>query len=314
MHILLITDNNYIMPTGVLMYSIGINNRKSIHFHLIVDEDFTDESKDSLRDIVIKFSNKISFYPFPRDLVKKFPFGREDQPKQVSIATYYRLFAAEILPKEVHKVIYLDGDMIVRKSMLPLWEIDLDGYAIGAVNDQNEKRHCKSNRLPYPMNVGYFNAGLLLINLDYWREHKCLDMFMQFIEKNSTAILWHDQDVLNSVFYNNKKNVPITYNFQDGFLFLPGKCEYIDSITDEIEKYENDPAIIHYTVIKPWKLSCFQPMCAVWRFYWRKTKWSKNKLEGEEEARNIKEWIRNILVRYNLFIPKDRYKRIILRK
>lgn len=314
MHILLITDNKYIMPTGVLMYSIGMNNKKNTNFHVVVDEGFTEKSKKTLRGIVDKFSNKIYFYEFPKDLVKQFPFGRENQPKQVSIATYYRLFAAEILPDNVHKVIYLDGDMIVRKSILPLWEIDLRGYAVGVVNDQNEKRHCDSNRLPYPMNTGYFNAGMLLINLDYWREYKCLDLFMKFIEHNSAAILWHDQDVLNSVFYNKKKFVPLTYNFQDGFLFLSDRVEYKESITEEIKKYENDPAIIHYTVIKPWKLSCFQPMCAVWRYYWRKTKWAKNRLDGEEDARNIKDWIRNILLRYNLFIPKDRYKRIILRK
>lgn len=313
MDILLITDNKYIMPTGVLMYSIGHNNSESIHFHLIVDETFKKESREPLKKIAFKFSNDISFYVFTKELIEKFPFGRDNQPKQVSIATYYRLFAAEILPKDLHKVIYLDGDMIVRKSIRPLWDVDLQGYAIGVVNDQNEKRHCNSKRLPYPMENGYFNAGMLLINLDFWREHKCLDTFMQFVDENAELILWHDQDVLNSVFFDCKKNVPITYNFQDGFLFLPDRVEYNDSIVDEIKKYEYDPTIIHYTVVKPWKLSCFQPMCAAWRYYWRKTEWAEDKLDGEE-AHNIKEWFRNVLIRYNVFIPKDRYRRIIIRK
>ena len=40
MHIVLCTDNRYVMPTGVLMQSIGQNNTVSVHYHILVDEDF----------------------------------------------------------------------------------------------------------------------------------------------------------------------------------------------------------------------------------------------------------------------------------
>ena len=64
------------------------------------------------------------------------------------------------------KVLYLDVDMIVRHSLDSLWDTDINDYAIAAVPDMDEQSHIESNRLPYPMETGYFNAGMLLINVD----------------------------------------------------------------------------------------------------------------------------------------------------
>ena len=40
MNILLSTDNNYVMPTGVLMHSIGENNKVNIDYYVMVNSDF----------------------------------------------------------------------------------------------------------------------------------------------------------------------------------------------------------------------------------------------------------------------------------
>lgn len=307
MNILLSTDNKYVMPTGVLMHSVSTYN-SDVNYYILVNESFTDESKLSLSRIADKYGNEISFYTVTPDMTKDLPFGRPDQPKGVTIATYYRLFITEILPQDVHKIIYLDGDMIVRKSLDDLWDENLDGYAIGAVHDMHEEYHCSDNRLPYPMKEkGYLNAGMLLVNLDYWREKDCLSRFMKCVDDNFGKLRFHDQDVLNTTFYDEVKWLPVTYNYQSAFLEKFSKSGRFGKLESEIEKYRKDPAVVHFTAEdKPWKIEVFHTYTKDWRKFFFKSEWKHDKLEGEE-SRNLKQKIRNYLVRHCLYTPPSIY-------
>lgn len=309
MNILLSTDNNYVMPTGVLMISIGQNCGSNINYYILTDELFSDNSKKSLIRIAEKYKSNISFYTITQEMTKDFPFGRDDQPKGVTIATYYRLFITEFLPKEVHKILYLDGDTIVRNNIRDLWDIDISNYAIGAVRDMCERYHCSSKRLPYDMEcLGYFNAGVLLINVDYWRKNNCIQVFLNCIREHADVLKLHDQDVLNIVFNDKKIFLPITYNFQNCFLHKFNKPDRFWYIEDEIEKYKRDPAIVHFTAEdKPWKLNVFHTYTKDWRKYFFMSEWKNNPLEGEKVG-NIKTRIRNFLIRHCWYTPATIYE------
>lgn len=298
------------MPTGVLMHSIGKNNICTIHYYIIVNAYFTDDSRQTLKDIALEYDHKIDFFLVSNIQTDNLPFGKSDMPSQVSIATYYRLFLAELLPDNVHKILYLDGDMIVRKDLRRLWETDISGFAVGAVHDMGEMDHIDSNRLPYPMETGYFNAGMLLVNVDYWRDHNCTAKFMQFIQNNYEVIKHHDQDVLNAVFHDKKLWLPVTYNFQNGFLQKDGDKNYVENIKKEIEECKTDPAIIHYCAFsKPWTIYSFHPYNAVWRYYKKMSQWKDVPLEGAKPE-NIKQRIKFFLLRHDLWLPNVGYQRI----
>lgn len=303
MNILFSTDNNYVMPTGVLMHSISINNPQDVYYYLMVNESFSKENEDKLRLIAKQYGNHISFHTITDEVTKVLPFGKDNMPGHVSIATYYRLFVAQILPEDVHKIIYLDGDMVVRGSLDKLWNTDLDGYAIAAVHDMDEQKHIDSHRLPYPMETGYFNAGMQLINVDYWRKNDCLSLFMNFLKEHADKIVYHDQDVLNCCLYDKKKWVPVTYNFQNGFV-LKQKF-YPKAIYNEVEETLSHPVVIHYsTDLKPWNISCFHPYRNVWRRYKSLSQWKNLSLEGDYSS-NLKELVRNFLLRHSLWNPNS---------
>lgn len=314
MNILLSTDNNYVMPTGVLMHSISINNQKNVCYYLMINESFSKENENILRQIAKRYGNYISFHIITNKLTSLLPFGKDNMPGHVSIATYYRLFVAQVLPQEVNKIIYMDGDMIVRGSLNELWKTDIENYAIAAVHDMDEKKHIASNRLPYPMSTGYFNAGMQLINVDYWRKHDCLSIFMSFLKEHGDKVVYHDQDVLNSCLYDKKKWVPLTYNFQNGFLYNSEYKDYIAELQDEIDETKYKPKIIHYsTYRKPWHINCFHPYSGVWRYYKKKTQWRNTHFVGDN-PKTLKDYVRNFLLRNNLWIPKSEYSRIILKR
>ena len=123
MNILLSTDNNYVMPTGVLMTSIGINELNKVHYFIIIDENFSIDNQRILHEVATFYNADIDFCIIGVDFVKKIPFTNDEMSQGLTITTFYRLFLTEVLPENVHKIIYLDVDMIVRKSLQPLWDL-----------------------------------------------------------------------------------------------------------------------------------------------------------------------------------------------
>lgn len=48
---------------------------------------------------------------------------------------YARYLVPQLLPDEVKRVLYLDQDMIVQQDIVGLWNVDLEGYPVGATRE-----------------------------------------------------------------------------------------------------------------------------------------------------------------------------------
>ena len=276
MHILCSTDKNYIMPTGVMMKSVSVNNAdENICFHVIVDESVTWWHKRQLRSVVKHNSrHTVQFHFFDDTWIDSYPRIGEVKGNYMTKSTYYRLFVTKMLSEDIDKIIYLDGDIVVVKSLKKLWELDITDYAIAGVTDMSERLH-DYKRLGYDYSDGYFNAGVLIINLKYWREHRVIDDFMNIILNQTERIKLHDQDILNIVFHARKKILPLKYNFQNGFLYKKIFAEFdFPKYEKEISATVSNYVIIHYSCsLKPWHLECDHPLRDVWMSYWGETQW-----------------------------------------
>lgn len=315
MNILFSTDDKYVMPLVVLMTSIGINSKSKKHYYVIVDESFTKHSEQIISKTASLYGDDVSFCKVTNELISKIPFANAEMPPGLSIATYYRLFLTELLPLDVHKILYLDVDMIVRHSLDLLWDTDVNDCAIAAVPDMDEQSHINSKRLPYPMETGYFNAGMLLINVDYWREHQLFAKFFDFVWHNRKLLLAHDQDTLNCFFYNKKRTLPATYNFQNGFIYR--NANYNGEFAKTIESSKHNPAIVHYTCSKPWNLDCNNPMMYAW-FYYKDRSMCSDVPLAKPNGIKIKIWY--WLYRHNFYfrgtdkVPFNKYQKVVLKK
>ncbi|MGI6220004.1 MAG: glycosyltransferase family 8 protein [Bacteroidaceae bacterium] len=278
MDIVICTDNNYVMPSGVLICSICENNKtEKIRFHIVGNETLSDESKQSLSEISGSYHQEIHFYCADDSLNSLLPVGKERQPKHITVAAYYRLFLASILPANIDKVLYLDCDIIVRHNLNELWNTDITDYAVGCVTDGSDGLISYYNRLRYPQFLGYFNSGVLLINLAYWRRYKVQDESLDFLKKYPERIQFHDQDVLNYVLREKKKALPFKYNVQDGF--LREKLDLSWEYEEELEEAIRDPWIIHYCGgKKPWTKGCTHPFKSDFFKYRQLTKWRNRPL------------------------------------
>lgn len=278
MDIVACTDTNYVMPCGVMLYSVCKNNKDlAITFHIIIDQSIDEEQKESLKNIIIHFKHSkksIVFYNIDGEKYQDLPRLDNSNPKNyITKAAYYILYIPELLPTDIDKVLYLDCDIIVRHSLENLWNIDLKNKSVAVVPDVAEGLIDKYNRLRYPQVNGYFNSGVVLISLKKWRHKKILSDFTSFINKHPDWIKLHDQDVLNRAFYDDKLILPIKYNFQEGFLWKEIFYDYW-KYEKEVLEARKDPVIIHYTDSKPWKKGCDHPWKDVFFNYQKETEWA----------------------------------------
>ena len=296
------TDDNYIMPTGVMLTSLFENNKDiNVNIHLL-HGGLTDAHIEQITHQVNIYGQNIIFYRMDDNLFRDFPIGKSYQTDHVgsSMATYYRLFLSRVLSDDIEKVIYLDGDILVVDSLQELWDMDMSDKVIAAVADSYNNDITHYNRLRYPQKQGYFNAGVLLINLKYWREHNVQSLFIDYVANYPERLACHDQDVLNYVFKDVKKELPFKYNMLNEYWF---DVRY-NMISWEYEKHildgQKNPVIIHFTCIpKPWYKNCKHPYKKMFDKYKSMSLWSNVK---EKRWTSIKYILENFCIKFVVFM------------
>ena len=294
-HIVACLDKKFVMPTGVMMCSACVNNPDvEIVFHLIGDESLSDHDKQGLADVVSLYQGKETvFYEIDSQLSRKYPC----RSGNITQATYYRLFLTKILPESLDKVLYIDGDCIIRHSLFPLWNTDISEYAIGVCPDSLEAGMDIYDRLRYSSSKGYFNAGVMLINLNYWRIHNLAEQFTDYLERFPNRILFEDQDLMNVIFQDSKLVLPIKYNFQAGFLWNNRYWDY-KKYEEEFKEGLKDPVIVHFsTDDKPWHIYSYghHPYKSTFKKYQLMTKWQNVRYEHRPWNIILKDFIGDIL-------------------
>jgi lipopolysaccharide biosynthesis glycosyltransferase len=274
MNIVLCADHKFIMPCGVLIYSICINNKDiSISFFIISDDSLTEEDKRNIEEVSKKFSenNTIQFLFVTDSMVDKILWYKNNYyPKQI----FYRLFMTELLPLDIDKVLYLDCDTMVRGSLDDLWNINIENCFVGVTPDGDSGILEIYNRLRYSITQGYFNSGVMLVNLTLWRKDGIFDKIFNYINGIKEKLVLGDQDPMNYLFKDFKVHIPLKYNVQPKFLY---KYQYmpfsIYQYKDELDEARVNPVILHYAGCRPWEENCPHPYKEEFYKYQRQTIW-----------------------------------------
>jgi lipopolysaccharide biosynthesis glycosyltransferase len=269
-NILCCTDEKYAPFYGIMLTSLFDNNKEEFFEIFVLTAGLKEETTQDLQTLVDANHSKLTVIIIDESRLKNCPIREGDH---VTLATYYRLLTPVLLP-DVERIIYLDGDIIINKSLKPLWNTNLEDKALAAIIDEDYNGEERHKRLYIPQQIPYFNAGVLLINLKYWREHDVISRCMKCIENMADKLLFHDQDTLNVVLHNEIKLLPLTYNFQRGFIDYAFYNNYDSKYQEEINGVKYKPTVIHYTgYSKPWHEGCRHPYTSYFLYYWKKSFW-----------------------------------------
>jgi len=272
-------DNNYAMPLAVTVRSALANlksNRKIALF--ILDGGISKSNKKKIIKSLQSEKLDISWIQVDETQLKNPVLTRH-----ITVASYYRLLITEFLPPEFDKAIYLDTDMVVKGNLEELWNIPLEDNYLLAVQDDVQLYISMCDGLRKDYNLGsvsdykYFNAGLLVINLEKWRKENIGVKVIEYIEQNRKYLI-NDQDGLNAILVGKWGEIHPRWNQ------MPRIYDYLSwkespHTEDIYEELLHKPYIIHFTNSpKPWyaglKAECRHPKKDLFFQYLDMTDWS----------------------------------------
>ena len=274
-HIAVCINDSYVIPGSVLIQSIGANKgSEQIMIHVLSLNELAEKTRSVLNAHAEKNRMKLEYHVFkvPDEIVHACILRKDYWSPEI----FAKLLISSILP-DLSKVIVMDGDMIVCGNLLDIWLEDIKDYALAGVIDSGFGSDAEVEKDIYYNSDGnsYLNAGLLLINLVYHREHNIQDSYIEWIKGNSEKINFPEQTVINNVVYNKIKILPLKYNLQFKSYVWKRKNNVYYSREERLEAYFN-PLVIHYIgPYKPWHRCCPHPFVNEWNRYLKQTVFSK---------------------------------------
>ena len=274
-NIALAADDCFAQHLGVTVASILANalNGSQIGFY-IIDVGISDLNKNKLKSIIENFENIHSkiFFISAEDKFKTRNFKTN---QSFSIATYARIFLGDLLPKDLTKIIYLDSDLVVESDLSELWNYSFGSAIILAVQDASlelPKIYRKQLKIPYEK--GVFNAGVIVIDLERFRNENIAEKIIQFLESNKSKLYAFDQDGINSVLFNDWKQISPVWN-QAPLVAIYKNYKLTPYSHDDFWQAKNHPRIIHYfsRFNKPWSFEGIHPLANRYYHYLKMTPW-----------------------------------------
>ena len=232
-------DDEYIPFLAVALQSLIENSKKENYYLIkILYTNITEENQNKIKKYEAENINiEFVFLSYYINKVKDKLYTRDYYSK----TTYFRLFIPDLYP-QFDKVLYLDSDIVILSDVADLYNEDMESNLLAAAPDDVIQtievfREYAEKVVGVATYKNYFNAGILLMNLDELRKFKFQEKFLYLLETVKFSVA-QDQDYLNRLC---KGRVKLLENTWDR---MPIGGDIINR--DELH-------IIHYNLaFKPW--------------------------------------------------------------
>lgn len=246
-------DNNYPIYTLLTINSILVNNTSNSDYHFwVIENNVTARNKKLMQKYVKKRNQKIDFIHISTDKIDRGSELYEHSlfAKHVSNMGAARIVLPDVLPQDIHKILYMDSDILVISDLKELYDTDISKYAAAMARNNSDVFEQVPEDKP-----SYFNSGVILINLDYWRKNNVSTKMLDCIHKNK--LVFPDQDAINIILQGKVKKLDQKWNNQTNFLTTP------------LVPIDNG-GIIHFIgSIKPWNVNPGRtPEVKIYYKYW----------------------------------------------
>jgi|SRR5579884_517795 len=271
-----VEGERYLRHCAAMLHSLQVQNPDlPIRIEYLHGGDTSARNRERLARMVAGLGGEIRFHEISDRWVEGLPvkgFTRK--------ATWYRIFLEELL-LDADRVIYLDVDLLVTDSLLPLWRMQLDGHVLAAVTNVpplHEKAYVERQQLG---GDPYFNAGVLLLDLAAFRREGIGQQLREFSVQNAARLRWRDQDALNEVLHARRLRLHPRWNCMNAVMNFGSAIEYFDA--GELEEARGHPAVRHFegpVYNKPWHLLCQERMSELYFEHRRQTPWPRVRRSG----------------------------------
>ena len=244
-------DERYCFPLAAAMFS-ALSSAKTPLRVVILSDRISAESKAVLAEVAQRGGAK-SFQIVDVDIKA---FSQHDRGSaHLSVAAFSRLLISTLLPEE-NRCLWVDSDVLVCRDLGELWNVDLQGKTVGAVQCYYVPNVGNPHGIPYVKEasdlpeVPYFNSGIMVLDLDAWRRAGIDSQIQSFLNEFGNRLNAADQDVLNGVFLNRWQPLPGYWNDQEA-------ANRKANPAGEMIRHFSGPQ-------KPWNSGLFDSDCKNW--------------------------------------------------
>ncbi len=316
MNIIYTLNDGFVPQVAAAVVSVCENNKleKEINFY-IISYGIKENNKKLLKELVLSYKRNIKIIEL-NSLEDYFDFSFDTSGWNPIVLA--RLLIDQLVPKSINKILYLDGDTIVRGSLNKLWNTKLDNktfaMSIEPTIDKNRKTNLGLKNYPY------YNAGVILINLKRFRDINASSTIINYYKEHNGKLFANDQDAINVSMKDEILTISPKYNFYNIFYQYPysfmkklmGNVKYIDK--DTYISAVKEPCIIHYLgEERPWRIGNYHKYKKDYLKYLDMTPWKGQNMESGWKLYFICWYIFNFFtkpfpyLRYNIInalIPK----------
>ena len=275
-HIFMFSDNAYAMPTCVTIASILSNSLEDEKINVCIvsfeDDKMSKENVEKIEKLktTIKDFN-LDFIHFDKKRISKI------NTDHWSKAILVKLFAAELFPN-LDKIIWLDGDIIVLKSLNSIYKKDMDNKYLSGVDVAGEyNKHAKKD-CPY-----WITAGFGVYNLKQIRKDGFLNDLLNFAKRYPVG------GHLRKDFCGGVEEYALTQIPKYRVNVLPYNYSVMCSLFGT-KAYEGlnleDCVILHYAGCKPWHHAGYinKKFLDIWKKYFNMTGYAREIESGQKAA------------------------------
>lgn len=228
--VLLTFDDNYVDQSINLILSIAKHNPEGVSF-ICVGPRLRDENIEIL--LGLNLGVQVRCYDFSLD----YQMGRW------ALSAVLRLFCPWLLGDEIHRVLYMDSDILCCGSLQPLFDTEVRCIAMCNEISGNVNQYQQDSVRPYCPTQIYCNSGVVAFNLDYLREHHSFHEIFTALNGFNGKLCYLDQDFLN-IFFRGRIEVLNAFHYNYQAYELYGTKYYKRAL--------ENCRLIHFSVGKPW--------------------------------------------------------------
>ena len=216
-HVVFSSDNRGILPLSVALFSVlDTSKNPQLLSITILSDGISDENCQKLQQINENYRAQLQIIDI-RNLLERYELPKNNQ---WPVAAWGRIFIPDLLETRGN-VVYLDIDTLVCTDIAELASIDLKDKVIGAVIESFDSERCPSivkARAERPTEkIGYFNSGILLINVENFIRFQTIEKLLAFVNEYGDNLECYDQDALNEILFDQTLRLHPKWNWHDGF-------------------------------------------------------------------------------------------------
>lgn len=192
------SDAGYALPLGVMLYSVASHLPRGVELEAcVLDDGLSGEDRGRVERSVPS-NTRIRWRKRSVELRGLPLWGR------MPATTYQKLLIDQWADCDCGRVVWLDCDVLALRDITPLWMSELGDHAVGAVADQRiplvSSRFGVSGwkELGFEKSAPYFNAGVLVVDLDRWRAQGVGRRALEYLEARGDRVYFWDQEALNA--------------------------------------------------------------------------------------------------------------------